>query len=111
MQECPEVVTYIKFLVDDGRYQYILTGSLLGVELKDLRSAPVGYLREIDMYPLDFEEFLDACGVKPELMDHVNACWKKREIVNKGVHERLLDYLRLYLVVGGMPAAQVAPCA
>ena len=47
VQECPEIVTYIKFLVDDGRFRYALSGSLLGVELKNLRSAPVGYLREI----------------------------------------------------------------
>lgn len=104
VQECPEVVTYIKFLVDDGRYQYILTGSLLGVELKDLRSAPVGYLRELDMYPLDFEEFLTACGFKPELFEHVRSCWERREAVNHGVHGRLLELLKLYLVVGGMPA-------
>lgn len=105
VQECPEVVTYIKFLVDDGRYQYILTGSLLGVELKDLRSVPVGYLRELDMYPLDFEEFLTACGFKPELFEHIKQCWEKRETVNNGVHVKLLELLKLYLVVGGMPAA------
>ena len=55
VQECPEVVTYIKFLVDEGSYRYVLSGSLLGVELKNIRSAPVGYLRELAMYPVDFE--------------------------------------------------------
>ena len=105
VQECPEVVTYVKFLVDDGRYQYILTGSLLGVELKDLRSAPVGYLREIDMFPLDFEEFALACGLKPELFKHVESCWDKRMAVNRGVHDKLLELVKLYLVIGGMPAA------
>lgn len=105
VQECPEVVTYIKFLVDDGRYQYILTGSLLGVELKDLRSAPVGYLRELDMYPLDFEEFIMACGFKSELFEHVKRCWEARQVVNRGVHDKLIELLKLYLVVGGMPAA------
>ena len=105
VQECPESVTYIKFLVDDGRYQYVLSGSLLGVELKDLRSAPVGYLRELDMYPLDFEEFINACGFKPELFGHVEECWKNRQPVNRGVHDKLLELLKLYLVVGGMPAA------
>ena len=63
VQRCPEVVTYIKFLVEAGHYYYILSGSLLGVELKNLRSAPVGYLREITMYPLDFEEFCIANGI------------------------------------------------
>ena len=105
VQECPESVTYIKFLVDDGRYQYVLSGSLLGVELKDLRSAPVGYLRELDMYPLDFEEFVDACGLKAEIFGHVKECWEKRESVNCVVHEKLMELLKLYLVIGGMPAA------
>ena len=105
VQECPEVVTYIKFLVDDGRYRYAVSGSLLGVELKDIRSAPVGYLREYTMYPLDFEEFLWACGLKAELFSHLRECWEKREPVNRTVHEKLLSFVRLYLVVGGMPAA------
>ena len=105
VQEGPEVVTYIKFLVDDGRYQYILTGSLLGVELKDIRSAPVGYLRELDMYPLDFKEFVTACEFKRELIEHVKRCWEIRQVINPGVHGKLIELLKLYLVVGGMPAA------
>lgn len=105
VQECPEVVTYIKFLVDDGRFQYVLTGSLLGVELKDLRSAPVGYLMELDMYPLDFSEFIEACGFKEELLEHVKGCWERHECVNSGVHMKLMELFRLYLVIGGMPAA------
>ena len=71
VQECPEIVTFIKFLVDEGSYRYVLSGSLLGVELKDLRSAPVGYLREVRMYPLDFEEFIRAVGVSSTVLDHV----------------------------------------
>ena len=105
VQECPEVVTYIKFLVDDGRYRYILSGSLLGVELKDLRSAPVGYLRELQMYPLDFEEFVRALGTKDVVLDHVRSAWERRTAVDPVVHTRMMDMFRLYLVVGGMPAA------
>lgn len=105
VQECPEVVTYIKFLVDDGRYRYILSGSLLGVELKDLRSAPVGYLRELQMYPLDFEEFVRAMGTKDVVFDHVRSAWERRTAVDPMVHRRMMDMFRLYLVVGGMPAA------
>ena len=56
IQQCKEAVTAIKFLVDDGRYDFILSGSLLGVELEDIRSIPTGYLTEIRMFPLDFEE-------------------------------------------------------
>ena len=54
VQLCPEIVTAIKFLVDEGSYRYILSGSLPGVELKDLRSEPVGYMGIMEMLPLDF---------------------------------------------------------
>jgi predicted AAA+ superfamily ATPase len=105
VQECPEVVTYIKFLVDEGGYRYILSGSLLGVELKDLRSAPVGYLRELTMYPIDFEEFSRAVGVNDDVVSHLRKCWIDRRPVDPVVHERMKAVFRLYLVVGGMPAA------
>ena len=105
VQECPEVVTYIKFLVDEGGYRYLLSGSLLGVELKDLRSAPVGYLRELTMYPIDFEEFSRAVGVNDDVVSHLRKCWIDRRPVDPVVHERMKAVFRLYLVVGGMPAA------
>lgn len=57
VQEFPEIVTAIKFLVEEGSYRYVLSGSLLGVEIKNLRFAPVGYMDVKDMYPLDLEEF------------------------------------------------------
>ena len=69
VQECPEIVTAIKFLVEDGQYRYILSGSLLGVELKDIRSVPVGYLSILEMYPLDFREFCEANRVSQTVMD------------------------------------------
>lgn len=62
VQQCPDIVTAIKFLVEEGSYRYILSGSLLGVSLHDLRSAPVGYMDIKDMFPLDFEEFSSALG-------------------------------------------------
>ena len=55
VQACPEVITFIKFLVEEGSYRYILSGSLLGVELKNIRSVPVGYMKEVQLFPLDFE--------------------------------------------------------
>ena len=66
VQECPEIVTAIKFLVDEGSYRYVMSGSLLGVELKDIRSVPVGYLTEKPMFPLDLEEFAEAVGMSKE---------------------------------------------
>ena len=105
VQECPEIVTYVKFLVDEGSYRYVLSGSLLGVELKDLRSAPVGYLREIKMYPLDFEEFLFALGLKRDIFEHVRSRLEHFQPVDPVVHDKLKSLFRAYLVVGGMPAA------
>ena len=106
IQKCPEAVTYLKYLVrDDGRYHYILSGSLLGVELKNIRSVPVGVLDEEKMYPLDFEEFILANGEKPQLIEAARAAWKKRKPLAKPLHERLKKLFRFYLVVGGMPAA------
>ena len=62
VQECKEIATAIKFLVDEGSYRYILSGSLLGVELKDIRSVPVGYMTIYEMFPLDFFEFCKGNG-------------------------------------------------
>ena len=105
VQECPEVVTYIKFLVDDGRFHYVLSGSLLGVELKNIRSAPVGYLREVKMFPLDLEEFSTAVGLQTDVLSYVREHVEKREKIDALVHEKMMKVFRLYLVVGGMPAA------
>lgn len=105
VQECPEIVTYVKFLVDEGSYRYVLSGSLLGVELKDLRSAPVGYLREVKMYPLDFAEFVRAMGVSETVCEHVRDRLSGFEAVDPIVHEKMKGLFYTYLVVGGMPAA------
>ena len=104
IQECPEAVTYIKFLVQEGTCHYILSGSLLGVELKDVRSVPVGFMDEATMYPLDFEEFVLANGERRELIDAARAAWTERRPIDRLYHDRLSKLFRLYLVVGGMPA-------
>ena len=104
VQECPEIVTSIKFLVDEGSYRYVMSGSLLGVELNDLRSVPVGYLAEKEMNPLDFEEFSEAIGMSDEVLGHLQKCFENKQPVDKVVHEKMLELLRLYLVVGGLPA-------
>jgi len=104
IQVCPEAVTYIKFLVDEGSYRYILSGSLLGVELKNIRSVPVGYMREAQMFPLDFEEFIRANGVDDDVISHLRDAFAKRKSPDHVVHEKMLRYHLLYLVTGGMPA-------
>lgn len=57
VQECPNILTFVKYLVQNDSYRFILTGSLLGTKLNNIDSLPVGYLTQIRMYPLDFEEF------------------------------------------------------
>ena len=105
VQECPEIVTAIKFLVEEGSYRYILSGSLLGVDLKDNRSVPVGYMDIVQMYPLDFEEFALANRVSPNVIDALREAFEEKRPVDAVVHERMMALFRLYLVVGGMPAA------
>ena len=105
VQECSEMVTAIKFLVDEGSYRYILSGSLLGVELKDLRSEPVGYMDVKDMYPLDLEEFLLAMGVSRQVTDGMQKAFEQQQPVDEFVHKKMMELFRLYLIVGGMPAA------
>lgn len=105
VQLCPEIVSSIKFLVEEGSYRYILSGSLLGVELKDLRSEPVGYMGVKDMYPLDFEEFCRNLGVSDAVLENLQECWTDRRAVAAAIHDKMMEIFRLYLIVGGMPAA------
>lgn len=105
VQECKELVTAIKFLVDDGRFRYILSGSLLGVELKSIRSIPVGYLQIFDMYPLDFEEFCMANNVSDAVTKRLHASFDNKTPVDELINNKMLELFHLYLVVGGMPAA------
>lgn len=103
VQECKELVTAIKFLVEDGSYQYVLSGSLLGVELKDIRSVPVGYMSIMEMYPLDFEEFCMANGVSNHIWDILRESFLKITAVDNVIHEKMMELFRLYLITGGMP--------
>lgn len=105
VQKCPDIVTAIKFLVDEGSYRYILSGSLLGVELNDLRSEPVGYMGVKDMFPMDFEEFISCVGINQQVIDSLRNTWETRTPVDDFIHSKIMELFRLYLVVGGMPAA------
>lgn len=105
VQQCPEIVTAIKFLVEEGSYRYILSGSLLGVKLKDLRSEPVGYMGVKDMFALDFEEFISGLGINDSIIASLRESWRTRMAVDAFVHEKIMELFRLYLIVGGMPAA------
>ncbi len=104
VQKCDNLVTAIKFLVEDGRFRYILSGSLLGVELKDIKSQPVGYMGIKEVFPIDFEEFIINLGVSEAVRENLRECWERRKAVDSLVHEKMMQLFRLYLVVGGMPA-------
>ncbi|MCR5306203.1 MAG: YraN family protein [Oscillospiraceae bacterium] len=105
VQECRELITQIKYLVQDGTYDYILSGSLLGTVFKDIVSVPVGYMDIIEMYPLDFEEFASANGVGSKVIDALRNSFEKKQPVDSFLHERMMSLFELYLIVGGMPAA------
>lgn len=105
VQVYPDVVTLIKFLVDEGSYRYVLSGSLFGIELNNLRSEPVGYMDVKEMYPLDLEEFFVATGLSKDVISALQKCWNETKPVDEFVHKRLIQAFRLYLLVGGMPQA------
>ncbi len=105
IQEFKELTTKIKFWVDEGSFRYIFSGSLLGVELKNIKSAPVGYLKTYTMYPLDFEEFLQVYNFTEDLRSALYRSFVERKPVNNTVHERMMQIFNMYLNIGGMPAA------
>ena len=106
IQECPEARTALKFFRIDGRYDVIGTGSLLGVKGygKEPKSVPVGSETVIDMYPLDFEEFLWA-NAEFALTREIRNHFSDFSSMGKKLHEKALSQFRLYLIIGGMPAA------
>ena len=98
-------VTLSKFIVEDGRYRLILSGSLLGTQLKGVTSFPVGYAHIERAYPLDFEEFCWAMGVPQSILDQVQEHYEAALPLEESLHERLTALYRQYIVVGGMPEA------
>ena len=103
IQECPNARAALKFLALDGRYDVIASGSLLGINYKEVPSIPVGYERQVEMHALDFEEFLWAIGVGEDTVTYIKTFFDKKEKVPYEVNEQMLAYMREYMVVGGMP--------
>lgn len=103
IQSCPKARTAIKFLVEDGQYDYIESGSLLGINYKDVSSYPVGFEHELCMFPLDFEEFLWACNISEEVIDMLRTCYINLCPVPDFLHQQIMERYRQYLIVGGMP--------
>ena len=105
IQKCPEIVTKIKFLVEEGSFKYVMSGSLLGVELKGIASVPVGYLTVLRMYPMDFEEFMIANNVSQITLEMLKEKFETCQPVDGFIHQKLLSLFFIYLIVGGMPDA------
>lgn len=112
IQECKEARTALKSFHIDGRFDVIATGSLLGVKgygkskkknEEGQDSVPVGYETVIDMYPLDFEEFLWANGINDAVIDSVRTCFEKETPVPDGIHKAMMELLYRYVIVGGLP--------
>lgn len=105
VQECKELITQIKYLVQEGSYKYVLSGSLLGTIFQDIHSVPVGYMSIIRMYPLDFEEFAWANGIGEKVFEVLSDAYQNKMPIDEYIHKRLLSLFELYLVVGGMPSS------
>ena len=107
IQECANARASIKAFVEDGRYHVICTGSLLGIRgynRKKSEGVPTGFERIVHMHSMDFEEFLWAKGVSPEIIGYLKSCYARREPVREAVHQSLMRYFREYICVGGLPA-------
>ena len=111
IQKCADARTALKFLAEDGRYDVIASGALLGLsygkdddsEVKPVESIPVGYEKAVMMYSMDFEEFLWAYGYTEETVAYLKSFYTSKEKVPTEIHEKFEGLLREYLVVGGMP--------
>lgn len=103
IQACPNARTAIKFLVEDGRFDYIESGSLLGVNYKEVRSYPVGFEEIYQLYPMDFQEYARANGVQESTIQCLKTCYETTSPVTEAVHETMCKLFFSYLVVGGMP--------
>jgi hypothetical protein len=104
IQECPEARTAVKFLVESSKCRFVETGSLLGGRLKDIRSVPVGYELLMNLYPLDFEEFMWSTRINPQIIETLKNCALQSVPVPEYLHGKMLELFRTYMAVGGMPA-------
>lgn len=105
IQAYPHLLTLLKFLQQDNRFTYIASGSLLGVTLSETTSIPMGSIRKIRMYPLDFEEFLHANGMNEFVISTLRNKFERWESLDEATHAKMMDLFRKYLLVGGMPDA------
>jgi len=105
IQQYPHLLTLLKFLSQDNKFTYIASGSLLGVTLSQTTSIPMGSIRKIRMFPLDFEEFLYANGMNEIVVSSLRAKFERLESLDEAMHNKMMDLFRKYLLVGGLPDA------
>ena len=105
IQAYDHLLTLVKFLMEDRRFTYIASGSLLGVTLKKTLSIPIGSIQRKHMYPLDFEEFLWANGVGVPFIDALRESFEGRLSLPESIHDKVMSLFRTYLLTGGMPNA------
>lgn len=104
VQLFPKARAAIKYLVEDGRYDYVETGSLMTIKKNVADIVIPSEERHMKMYPLDFEEFLWALD-NDTLMDFIGLCFEEKKPMGQVLHRKTMDYFRQYLIVGGMPQA------
>ncbi len=105
IQAYPHLLTLLKFLAQDNRFTYIASGSLLGVTLSQTTSIPMGSIRKVRMFPLDFEEFLYANGMNEAVVSALRTKFERREPLDENLHNKMMDLFRKFLLVGGLPEA------
>lgn len=105
IQAYPHLLTLLKFLSQDNRFTFIASGSLLGVTLSQTTSIPMGSIRTVRMFPLDFEEFLYANGMNKIAVDAMQAKFERLEALEEAMHNKMMDLFRKYLLIGGLPDA------
>lgn len=105
IQAYPHLLTLLKFLAQDGRFTYIASGSLLGVTLAETTSIPMGSIRKVRMFPLNFEEFLLANGMNDLVISSMRKKFERLEPLDQAMHDKIMDLFRKYLLVGGLPDA------
>jgi len=103
VQKCPQAITALKFLTLDKRFDWIASGSLLGIAYREASSFPVGHVERIEMHSLDFEEFLWANGYNDDNIEYIRSHFEQNRELHISTHTRLMELFKEYIVVGGMP--------
>ena len=103
VQAASDIVTKVKFLIEEGSYRYIFSGSLLGISYKNIDSLPVGYIDIFEMYPLDFEEFCLANKVSTDTINYLECQFKNMIPIDDTIHKQMIKLFNLYTIVGGFP--------